>query len=165
MVYRKYAHAKATSITDVVETFPPFDKWLHSTMCMQSKVLGGLEELGVYGLSIPFAIVAKLYRNMSAYNNHFRVALWLGASNMATYNLGVVGEFEHTPCVTRATPNFATIWMSYVGECKKILELDYGVKRSLFYSIHGFEPQPATFKLAQRNMSLVSPLSILEGYC
>jgi hypothetical protein len=48
---------------------------------------------------------------------------------MATYNSGVVGEFEHTPCVTKPTRNAETIRVSYVGECKEIWELDYGVTK------------------------------------
>ncbi len=48
---------------------------------------------------------------------------------MATYDSKVVGEFEHTPCVTRATPNLATIRVSYVGECKEFFELNYGVMK------------------------------------
>jgi hypothetical protein len=49
---------------------------------------------------------------------------------MATYNLGVVGEFEHTPCVTKATYNPIIIQVNYVGECKEILELDYGLTKA-----------------------------------
>jgi hypothetical protein len=66
---------------------------------------------------------------MLAYGNHFRTALWLEASNLAIHDSRVIGEFEHTLCVIRATPNSATIWMSYVGECKVILELNYGVTK------------------------------------
>jgi hypothetical protein len=122
-------HAKATSTSDVVETFPPFDKWLHLTMCMYSRVLGGLEDLEIYDISIPLGLVAKSYKSMSAYRNHFRTTLWSEASNMAIYDSRVIGEFQHTLCVIRATPNFATIWMSYVGECKVIFELDYNVTK------------------------------------
>ncbi len=50
---------------------------------------------------------------------------------MAIYNSWVIGEFEHTPRVTRATPNPTTIWVNYVGECKEVLELDYGVMKVL----------------------------------
>lgn len=85
----------------------------------------------MYDFSIPPALVAKLYKNMSTYSNHFRVALWPKASNMATYDSRVVGEFEHTPCVNRATHNHVTIWVNYVRECKEILELDYGVTKVL----------------------------------
>ncbi len=100
-------------------------------MCMQSKVSGGFEKPKVYDLSIPPTLVAKLYRSMSTYSNHFRVALWPEASNMATYDSRVVGEFEHTPCVSMAIRNPIIIWVSYVGECKEILELDYGVTKVL----------------------------------
>jgi hypothetical protein len=102
----------------------------------------------MYDLSIPLTFVAKSYRNMLAYDNHFRVVLWPKANNMAKYDLRVIGEFEHTPCVTKSTPNPVIIWVNYVKEYKEILELDYGVTKALFYSTHGFEPQPTAFKLA-----------------
>jgi hypothetical protein len=51
--------------------------------------------------TFPPTLVAKLYRNMLAYDNHFRAALWLVANNMATYDSGVVAKYEHTPCVTK----------------------------------------------------------------
>lgn len=81
---------------------------------------------------------------------------------MATYNSRVIGEFEHTPCVTRATRNPTTIRVSYVGECKEILELDYGV---IEVPVLLCSWAQVAFKLAQKRMSLVSPSSTLEGYC
>jgi hypothetical protein len=57
---------------------------------MWSRVSRGLEELEMYDLSIQLALVAKSYRSMLTYNNQFKAALWPEASNMATYNLGVV---------------------------------------------------------------------------
>jgi hypothetical protein len=41
---------------------------------MQSKVSRNVKEPKMNDLSIPPALVAKLYRSMLAYNNHFRVA-------------------------------------------------------------------------------------------
>jgi hypothetical protein len=42
---------------------------------------------------------------------------------MATHNYKVVGEFEHTPCVTRATPNPTTMY-----ELCRGVQKDFGIK-------------------------------------
>ncbi len=76
-------------------------------------------------LSIPSSLIAESYKSMVAYGNHFRALVWLGTLSMVTYDCGVLGEFEHTPPITKnQIPQVMTI--CYIGECKEILELDYG---------------------------------------
>jgi hypothetical protein len=62
-------------------------------------------EVEVHDLLVPPTFVAKAYKNIAAYGNHFRATTWLGIANMVTYDLGMLGEFEHTPSPTRTNPN------------------------------------------------------------
>ncbi len=45
---------------------------------------------------------------------------------MVTYDCGVIGEFEHTPPIMKENQNPQVVIVCYIGECKEILELDYG---------------------------------------
>lgn len=45
---------------------------------------------------------------------------------MVTYDCGVIGEFEHTPPISKENQNPQDVTICYVGECIEILELDYG---------------------------------------
>jgi hypothetical protein len=63
---------------------------------------------------------------MLAYENHLRATNWLGIGNMVTYDFGVMVEFEHLLPSIQNNPNLGFALVPYIGECKEILELDYG---------------------------------------
>jgi hypothetical protein len=86
-------------------------------------------EIEVHDMSVLPALVAKAYKTIIAYGNHFRVTTWPGTTNMVTYDSGVLGEFEHTPSPTRTNPNPTHEQVTCVGECKEILKLDYEATR------------------------------------
>jgi hypothetical protein len=73
--------------------------------------------------------MAKSYKGIAKYGNHLRAIAWLRTSNMITYDLGVIGEFEHTSFALRGNPTPTLEQICYIGECKKILELDYGLAK------------------------------------
>jgi hypothetical protein len=66
---------------------------------------------------------------MVIYGNHLKTATWLDASNMITYDYGVMGKFEHMLSTTKENPNPNPELVLYIKECKEILELDYGVTK------------------------------------
>jgi hypothetical protein len=45
---------------------------------------------------------------------------------MVTYDLGVLGEFEHFLVATRDNPHPSSESIDYVGECSENLQLNYG---------------------------------------
>lgn len=98
---------------------------------MTSKVgVDGVEnEIEIQNLSCPPSTMAKSYRNMAAYGNHFRIMSWLGANSMVTYDCGVLGQFEHTQPITWDNPKPIMESMTYIGECQEIIELDYGMTK------------------------------------
>jgi hypothetical protein len=64
-------------------------------------------EVEVHDLLVPLAFVAKDYKIIVAYGNHFRATTWPGTTNMVMYNSCVLGEFEHTLSPTKTNPNLA----------------------------------------------------------
>jgi hypothetical protein len=73
--------------------------------------------------------MAKSYKEIVTYGNHFRVIAWPRVSNMVAYDLGVIGEFKHTSSTLRGNPTPTPEWICYIGECKDIFELDYGLAK------------------------------------
>ncbi len=54
----------------------------------------------------------------------FRTTSWPSTNTMVTYDYGVMGDFDQTP----PEPNqIGAEMIRYIGECRKILELDYGL--------------------------------------
>jgi hypothetical protein len=80
----------------------------------------------VWDISTMPTLLAKAYRNIITYGNHFRVASWSSSCSMVTYDCGVMNQFEHSPPMTKENPNPEVELIDYVGECQEILELDYG---------------------------------------
>jgi hypothetical protein len=56
-------------------------------------------------LSIPPSLIARSYKSMATFGNHFQVAAWPTTSSMVTYDYGVIGEFAHTPPITHDNRN------------------------------------------------------------
>jgi hypothetical protein len=52
-----------------------------------------------------------------------------GYNATVTYDYGVMGRFEHTPLVTKGNLDPMSKLVVYVGECQKILELNYGTTK------------------------------------
>jgi hypothetical protein len=71
--------------------------------------------------------MAKSYQSKPMYGNHFKVDAWVGTNSMATYDLGIMHHFEHTPPIAMENQNQGFELKVYVGECTKILKLDYEV--------------------------------------
>jgi hypothetical protein len=61
---------------------------------------------------------------------------------MITYDLGVIGEFEHTSFASRGNPTPTLERICYIGECK-FLSWIMAWPKSLFYFALGCEPQLA----------------------
>jgi hypothetical protein len=78
-------------------------------------------------LSIPPTLIVGSYKFLVAYGNRFRTS-WLSTNTMVTYDYGVMGNFDQTP----PEPNQIGVEMiCYIGECRKILGLDYGLTKVL----------------------------------
>jgi hypothetical protein len=113
-----------------LEAFPNFPQWLQEALV--AYLARGLDinnEIEVHNMSISPTPMAKAYKSIIAYGNHFRATTWPRTTNMVMYNLSMLGEFEHTPSPMRTNPNSAHEQVSYIGECKEILKLDYGATR------------------------------------
>jgi hypothetical protein len=63
---------------------------------------------------------------MQAYGNYLQSANWHGIGGMITYDLGMLGEFKHPLPTTQDNPHLCFESINYIGECKEILQLDYG---------------------------------------
>lgn len=112
-----------------LEAFPNFPQWLQEVLvAYPTRGFNINNEFEVHNMSVPPTPVAKAYKSIIAYDNHFRATTWLGTTNMVTYNSGVLREFKHTPSPTRTNPNSAHEH-TYIGECKEILKLNYGATR------------------------------------
>jgi hypothetical protein len=65
--------------------------------------------------------MAKSFRNIATYGNHFKATTWANASSMVIYNYGIMGQFEHTPPIVTNKQNHGFELKVYVGKCNEIL--------------------------------------------
>jgi hypothetical protein len=72
-------------------------------------------------------LLARSYKNIVAYGNHFKANIWHGISSPTTYDVGVMAEFEHLPPITRNNLDPQPEQMQHIGECKEVLKLHYGL--------------------------------------
>ncbi len=116
-----YKLFKESSEVGLAASLPSFLKWL------QEMVDGynGREEYEnlceLQDLSIPPMFMAKSYRSIATYGNHFRATTWFGYNTMVTYDHRVMGQFEHTPLATKDNPDPMVELVVYVKECQEIL--------------------------------------------
>lgn len=109
-----------------VEAFPCFPAWLQEYIESSNGDPVDERHSKLQDLCIPPSLIAKSYKNIVAYGNHFRATTWLATCSMVTYDFGVMAEFEHTPTGTHDNQNLQLETIRYVREWKEILELDYG---------------------------------------
>jgi len=81
----------------------------------------------LWDISTPPTLMAKSCQSKTMYGNHFKVGACISTNSMATYDLGIMDQFEHTPPTTMENQNHGSELKVYVGECNEILELDYEV--------------------------------------
>jgi hypothetical protein len=70
--------------------------WLQQVVTSNASIIGVENEAKIRNLSFPPSTMAKSYKNMVAFGNHFRVTIWPSVNNVVTYGYGVLGVFEHT---------------------------------------------------------------------
>ncbi len=114
------------AILDGVEAFPSIWVWLQKNTKSSNGDPTDERHFELQDSCTPPSLIAKFYKSMATYGNHFRATTWLATSSMVTYDSRVMAKFEHTPTNTHDNWNLQLETIHYVRECKKILELDYG---------------------------------------
>jgi hypothetical protein len=94
MYCRKYNEKKANMVENP-KVFPNFQEWTKTTLTANTK--GQLVENAheLWDMLIPSAFIARSYKSIMAYGNHYRIVAWPNTNNMVTYDFGVTGEFAH----------------------------------------------------------------------
>lgn len=83
---------------------------------------------------------------------------------MVTYDFGVMGEFEHTPPITLENPNPKVELVTYIGECKEILKLYYGLTKVIMLLCFWVSTGTHGANVSTKRDNLGSLSSTLGGY-
>ncbi len=80
-----------------MEAFPSFQVWLQKNTKSSNGDPTNEKHFELQDSCIPPSLIAKSYKSMVAYGNHFKATTWLATCSMVIYDSGVMAEFEHTP--------------------------------------------------------------------
>jgi len=83
-----------------LEAFPNFPAWLIEVVARLGDDPIIETNVEMQYLLITPSLIARSYKSMATFGNHFWVVAWLATSNMVTYDFGVMGEFEHRHPIT-----------------------------------------------------------------
>ncbi len=94
-----------------------FPKWLQEVVGRESGESANENWGEVWDISTLLSVLAKAYKNIVAYENHFKATSWSSNCSMVTFDCGVMNQFERTPPMTKENPNPEAEPIYYVGEC------------------------------------------------
>jgi hypothetical protein len=87
---RQYNLFRASLIRDGFEVVPTFPEWVQVVVDGYTWRLEKGNAQKLHDLSIPPTFIARSYKSLAAYDNHFRPTSWPNTNTMVIYNLGVM---------------------------------------------------------------------------
>ncbi len=128
-----------------MKAFPSFPAWLQENIESSNGDPTDEKHSELQDLFIPPSLIGKSYKSMATYENHFTATTWHAIGSMVSYDYGVIAKFEHTPTNTHDNRNAQPETIRYLGECKEILELDYGFETKGTRALVLLDPSKGTW--------------------